>query len=468
MRKTKIVCTIGPVTDSEEKISELIEAGCDIVRINMSHARHEWVHKMVESIRKIAVEKKRVVGILLDTQGPAIRTGDLINPLNLKIGNIVEFTVHGSRSKVAYSVNVNYNGLVEDVSVGSVLFVDNGVIRMKVLTKEENRIHCEVLTPGILRSRKHINLPGIRVNIPPLTEKDLLDIKLGIKLGVDFVALSFCREATDIQALRNILREHGSLAAIIAKIEDQHGVNVIDEIIHEADAVMLARGDLGIECPMEELPIIQQFVTRRCLQTGKPVIVATHMLESMTTYPLPTRAEVTDVAHAIFEQVDAIMLSGETSIGQYPIECVRTFDQIARRIEKSNNTLSPDKRSVLVDTKQKMVESAAGLANSLPNAKLVIFTRTGTTAHYVSRLRLTGVAVFAFSPNVAVVRQLMLNWNIFPIHMLFETSPDHTVTHAEALLRKRRLTKKGDQLVIMSDLLREETTVHSIQLRIVS
>ncbi|ALJ56506.1 Pyruvate kinase [Candidatus Xiphinematobacter sp. Idaho Grape] len=466
MRKTKIVCTLGPATDSEEKISELIEAGCNIFRINMSHAVHGWVYKVVQSIRKVATKKGKVVGILLDTQGPAIRTGDLSSPLHLKMGNIVEFTVRGTSKKEVYSVDVNYNGLAQDVSVGSTLLVDNGVIRMQVLAKQENRIRCKVLTPGILRSRRHINLPGVRVSIPPLTEKDLADIKLGMEIGVDFVALSFCREASDIQELRKILRQHGSVASIIAKIEDQHAVQVIDEIIREADAIMLARGDLGIECPMEELPIIQRSVTRRCLQIGRPVIVATHMLESMTKNPLPTRAEIIDVAYAVFEQVDAIMLSGETSIGRYPVECVRTFDQIACRVESDNKTFRAQEMTA-VDCKQELIKSAIVLANSLPNSKLIVFTRRGVMAYYVSHLRLIGTSVFAFSPNEEVVRQLMLNWNIFPIHMPFASSPDHTVTNAENLLKQRGLIQTGDQLVIVSDILIGGNTFHSIQLRTV-
>ncbi|QQY11077.1 MAG: pyruvate kinase [Candidatus Xiphinematobacter sp.] len=466
MRKTKIVCTLGPATDSEKKISELIEAGCNIFRINMSHALHDWVCKVAQSVRKVAAKKGKVVGILLDTQGPAIRTGDLSSPLHLKVGSTVEFTVHGASRKAVHSVSVNYGGLVQDVSIGSILLVDNGVIRMKVLSKQENRIHCEVLTPGILRSRRHINLPGVRVSMPPLTEKDLADIKLGMEIGVDFVALSFCREASDIRVLRKILRQYGSVASIIAKIEDQHAVQVVDEIIREADAIMLARGDLGIECPMEELPIIQRSVTRRCLQIGRPVIVATHMLESMIKNPFPTRAEIIDVAYAVFEQVDAIMLSGETSIGKYPVECVRTFDQIARRVENDNQNFHVQE-TITVDCKQELIKSSVALANSLPNSKLIVFTRRGAMAHCVSRLRLTGTSVFAFSPDEEMVRQLMLDWNVFPIHMPFANSPERTVTDAETLLKQRSLIQKGDQLVVVSDLLVGENTFHSIQLRTV-
>jgi pyruvate kinase len=267
--------------------------------------------------------------VLLDTQGPAIRTGDLKTKLNLRPGDIFEFTVRGEQSEDVHSVDVNYEGLVDDISVGDTVLVDNGVIHMKVLSKDYHRIRCQVLTEGVLGSRRHINLPGVKVNLPPLTEKDLADIEVGVSVGVDYVALSFCREAADIEALRRVLGELGSQARVIAKIEDQHAVSVLDDIIEKCDAIMVARGDLGIECPMEELPIIQRRTVMKCIQTGRRVIVATHMLESMIENPLPTRAEITDVANAVFEQADAIMLSGETTVGKYPVECVQVFDRVA-------------------------------------------------------------------------------------------------------------------------------------------
>jgi len=275
------------------------------------------------------------VGILMDTQGPAIRTGDMDTKLDLKPGDIFEFTVRGTKSEEIYSVGVNYDGLIDDISVGDVVLVDNGVINMKVLEKTGNKIRCRVLTEGTMGSRRHINLPGVKVNLPPLTEKDMADVALGAELGVDMVALSFCREASDIDQLRKVLWEHGSTARIIAKIEDQMAIKNLDSIITKTDAVMVARGDLGIECPMEDLPIIQRRIVKRCLEMGRPVIVATHMLESMIINPVPTRAEVTDVANAVFEQADAIMLSGETTVGKYPVECVKTLARVASRIEQT-------------------------------------------------------------------------------------------------------------------------------------
>ncbi|MFZ9932500.1 MAG: pyruvate kinase, partial [Chthoniobacterales bacterium] len=367
MRKTKIVCTLGPATDSPEMLAALIAAGANIFRLNMSHGAHDWVRAVVPRIREAGRQGKANIAIMMDTQGPAIRTGDLATSLDLKPGDTVEFTVRGARSEEEYSVDVNYDGLIDDISVGDVVMVDNGNIHMKVLGKRDNRIRCEVLTQGVLGSRRHINLPGVKVNLPPLTEKDLKDMAVGAETGVDYFALSFCREKSDVEAMRAEIKRLGSSAKIIAKIEDQHAVKFVKEIIAAADAVMVARGDLGIECPMEELPIIQRRIVKSCIRVGKPVIVATHMLESMITNPLPTRAEITDVANAVYEQADGIMLSGETSVGKSPVQCVEIFDRVARRIERSGG--AGFAREALVEgPRQKPVAAAVNLDNSVTNS----------------------------------------------------------------------------------------------------
>jgi len=464
MRKTKIICTLGPATDSPEVLREMILAGANIFRLNMSHATHEWVHDIVRKIRKVSAELGSVTGILLDTQGPAIRTGDLKNKLNLKPGDIFEFTVRGSRSEEQFSTDVNYDGLVDDIAVGDTVLVDNGVMHMKVLEKNSNRIRCEVLTAGTLGSRRHINLPGVKVNLPPLTEKDLADVELGASVGVDFVALSFCREAADILELKRVLREHGSQARTIAKIEDQHAVKYVNDIIRATDAVMIARGDLGIECAMEELPIIQRRIIKKCAQIGRPVIVATHMLESMIENPLPTRAEITDVANAVFEQADAIMLSGETTVGKYPVECVKILDRVARRIGRSGGA-GYAKDAIVDTTRLKTMRSAVTLANSFANAKIVVFTRRGYMADHASHLRPENAPIFAFSPSAEVVRRLALNWNTHPVQMSFGIDPDHTIADAELELERRGLVEKGDQLIILSDVMAGSERFDSIQLR---
>ncbi|MEY2580104.1 MAG: pyruvate kinase [Verrucomicrobiota bacterium] len=464
MRKTKIICTLGPATEKTETIRDLLSAGADIFRLNMSHAKHEWVREIIPRIRKIAAEIPRAAAILLDTQGPAIRTGELKLNLQLKPGDILEFTVRGAKSEEKYSVDVNYEGLVNDISVGDVVLVDNGVMRLLVLEKKRNRIRCKVLTKGVLGSRRHINLPGVRVNLPPLTQKDLEDIALGVEMKVDFVALSFARKKSDLQELRRVLKKAGSRAQVVAKIEDQSAVRHIGQMIEAADVVMIARGDLGIECPMEELPIIQRKIVKSCLRIGKPVIVATHMLESMIENPVPTRAEVTDVANAVFEQADAIMLSGETSTGRYPVECVKVFDRVARRIERSGGA-GYGKDALLEDARQKTCASAVVLANSLTRAKMVVFTHHGTMARYVSNLRPENAPIFAFTSKEEVFRQIVICWGTHPVMIEFAQDPNTTIESAIKYLSREKLTEPGDNLVVLSDMLGGRDKVDCIQLR---
>ncbi len=444
----------------------LIEAGCNVFRLNMSHGTHDWVRQIVPRIRAVATSLDKIVGILMDTQGPAIRTGDLPTKLNLKPGDEFEFTVRGEQSEELHSVDVNYDGLIDDISIGDTVLVDNGVIHMKVLAKEGHRIRCRVLTEGVMGSRRHINLPGVKVNLPPLTVKDLADVAVGAEMGVDFVALSFCREPGDVDALRKVLHEHDSKARIVAKIEDQLAVKNIDAIIDKTDIIMVARGDLGIECPAEELPIIQRKIIKRCLFKGRPVIVATHMLESMISNPVPTRAEITDVANAVYEQADAVMLSGETTVGKYPVECVRVLDKVARRIELSG-AAGFAKEALLAEDREKAVHSAVILANAFPDAKLVIFTRRGQMANFVSNQRPPDRPIYAFAPSYDVCRRLAMNWGTYSHCLPFDTNPARTVGSAIKYLIEHGLAQSGDHLVIVSDILAGEERVHSIQLRIV-
>ncbi|KAF5407407.1 MAG: Pyruvate kinase [Candidatus Udaeobacter sp.] len=297
MRKTKIICTLGPATEKTEVLRQLIQKGSDVFRVNMSHATHEWVREIVPRIRMLAQKAGRPVALLLDTQGPAIRTGDLKASLHLKPGDILGFTVRGAKSKERYSVDVNYPGFADDVTVGGTILVDNGLIKLLVLDKGKSRVRCKVLTRAILGSRRHINLPGVHVNLPSLTSKDLADVSLGVELGADFIGLSFVREKSDIEQLRKLLARKKSNAQIVAKIEDQLAVRSIDKMIESADAIMVARGDLGIECPMEDLPIIQRRIVKivfawQASDSGDSVVgIDDHN-------PLPTRAEITDVANA--------------------------------------------------------------------------------------------------------------------------------------------------------------------------
>jgi pyruvate kinase len=464
MRKTKIICTLGPATEKTEVLRQLILEGADVFRLNMSHSKPDWVREIVPRIRKLADELKRPIGILVDTQGPAIRTGDVKTDLHLKPGDILEFTVRGAKSEERYSVDVNYDDLVKDISVGDFVLVDNGMIRLQVLEKKANRIRCKVMTPGTLGSRRHINLPGVRVNLPPLTKKDIADVALGAEVGVDFVALSFVREKEDLEQLRRILEEKKSRALVMAKIEDQEAVHAIDEIIKTADAIMVARGDLGIEVPMEELPIIQRRIVKICIRLGKPVVVATHMLESMIKNPLPTRAEITDVANAVFEQTDAIMLSGETTVGRYPVECVQILNRVATRIERSGGA-GYAKAVILEDMRQKTVASAVVLANSLNRAKIIVFTRHGKMARYVSNMRPERAPIFAFTPSEEVRRQLSICWGVYPARIDFSDDPNTTIETAESFLREHKFVSHGDHLVIITDLQAGTERIDSVQLR---
>ncbi len=466
MRKTKIICTLGPATEKTEVLRQLIQKGSDVFRLNMSHASHDWVRDIVPRLRMLAQKAGRPVALLLDTQGPAIRTGDLKSNLHLKPGDILEFTVRGAKSKERYSVDVNYRGFVDDVTVGNTILVDNGLIKLLVLDKGKNRVRCKVLTRAILGSRRHINLPGVHVNLPSLTPKDLADVSLGVEIGADFIGLSFVREKSDIEQLRKLLSRKRSQAQIVAKIEDQLAVRSIDKMIESADVIMVARGDLGIECPMEDLPIIERRIVKNCLRLGKPVVVATQLLESMTTNPLPTRAEITDVANAVFEQADALMLSGETTVGRYPVDCVEVLRRVAIRIERSGGAGYAE-NALLENIRQKMVASAVTLANSLQDSKLVVFTLQGRMARYASNLRPQRAPIFAFTPSEEVYRQLALYWGTFPACIDFAGDPDRTIAAAEKFLRKNKWATRGDRMVIISDVRMGRALIDSIQLRMV-
>jgi pyruvate kinase len=467
MRKTKIIATLGPATESPEMIRKMIAAGVNIFRLNMSHGAHDWVRAIVKHIRTASAELNLHTGILMDTQGPAIRTGDLKAALDLHPGQKFWLTVRGETSEELHSVDVNYDNLINDISVGDTVLVDNGEIEMKVLAKHENKIECEVLTRGTLRSRRHINLPGVKVNLPALTAKDLADIAVGLELKVDFIALSFVREAKDIRQLRAVVDRAEHRPVLVAKIEDQEAVKNLNEIIAEADAVMVARGDLGIEIPYEELPITQRRIVKSCLKEGKPVIVATHMLESMIDNPMPTRAEITDVANAVFEQADAIMLSGETTVGKYPVKCVEVFNRISERIEKSGGA-NYQGAAELTTPRQKLVKSAVVMANELRAAGMLVFTVHGTMARYAAWMRPHYSPIFAVCPDEQVAESLSLHRAVYPVVVPFthrESEP--LIGIALKQLVGAGHLKTGDQIVIISSIAIGESHADAIQMRVV-
>src|ERR1035441_6227296 len=437
LRRTKIVSTLGPATDSAEMIGKLMDAGVNVFRLNMSHAPHDWIRRVVGSIRAESAARKIFAGIMMDTQGPAIRTGDIGVPLDLKPGQKFILTVRGEHDLEEHSVDVNYESFVNDISVGDVVLIDNGTIEMKVLAKSGNKVECEVLTAGTLGSRRHINLPGVKVSLPALTAKDIKDVKLGLAVGVDFIALSFVREARDLLQLKELFEPGKFHPLVIAKIEDQEAIKNLEAIVREANGIMVARGDLGIEIPYEELPIVQRRIVKTCLRIGRPVIVATHMLESMIESPMPTRAEVTDVANAIFEETDAIMLSGETTVGKYPLKCIEVFDRIARRIERSGSAQFHD-AAELTSARQKLVKSAVVMANELKAAAILVFTRHGHMATYASWMRPRYSPVLAMCDNEKTARQLTLSWGVTPFVTEFDfIDPQNTIEIGRASCRER-------------------------------
>lgn len=446
-RKTRIIATIGPSSEKFEQLRDLAVAGVNVFRLNFSHATHAWAGEMMNHIRRLEQELGRPIGVMMDTQGPSIRTGELANPLALAPGEIFTFTVRGEKAEESASVDVNYEKLVDDISVGDIVLVDNGVIRMKVLEKQQNKIRCEILTKGTLGSRRHINLPGVKVSLPSITDKDYEDVKWGVAHGVDYVALSFVRSREDIEQLRGFLRSHKSTIRIVAKIEDQQAVQNLDGILAATDAVMVARGDLGIELPFEELPIIQRKIVKTCIRLGKPVIVATHLLESMHQNPMPTRAEVTDVANAVYEQADALMLSGETSVGCYPVKCVETLDIISRRVERSGGA-NFSEHAEFVNDRQRLVASAINLANELKAGGIVIFTHGGSTAQITSWLRPRLSHIYAFTSTETIWRQMCLYWGVRAFRMdLHNEDPEATMLAAMKTLEDSQLVKSGDTLV---------------------
>ncbi len=469
-RRTRIIFTLGPATDSEAMLVKLIGAGADIVRLNMAHATHDWTRTVVRRIRAVSERIGREVAIMMDIKGPEIRTGDLAVPIELQPGEIFDFTVKPGadreNAEEIRSVDVNYQDLVNDIKVGDTVLVDNGLIRLEVLTKDHAHIRCRVLIPGPLSSRRHINLPGVTVNLPSFTAKDRADSLVGLEEGIDFLALSFVRTAADITLLRDFLTEQKSKVRIIAKIEDQSAIVHLDDIVRTCDGLMVARGDLGIECPLEELPVIQRRAVRACLAQGRPVIVATHMLESMITQPVPTRAEITDVANAVYELSDCVMLSGETTIGKYPLECVQTLDRIARRIETEEDT-NPREPAVFTGERMKVLHAAVILANQVPHSKILTFTRHGFMAHGLAALRPVHSPILTFTPYVQLLRQLRLLRAVEPHLMPFASEPDRTIENAIIHLRQIGRIQVGDKLVVATDILSQDRLVDSVQLRTV-
>ncbi len=465
-RHTKIVATLGPSTESREKLAELIHAGVDVVRLNMAHGSIEWVAEICKRIREVSAEINRAVAIMMDIKGPEIRTGAIDQPISLISGSRLQFHTDPNYQPPASVVSVfcNYPDLPRDIHVGSTILVDSGLLRLTVLSKDETTVQCEVLTPGVLGSRRHINLPGVEVNLPAFTQKDARDLEAGIAAGIDFVALSFVRHASDVDSLRKFLTDRDSKAFIISKIEEQAGVRNMLEIVRASDAIMVARGDLGIEINYHELPLVQTELVRTCQAEGKPVIIATHLLESMIHSPFPTRAEISDVSNAVREQADAVMLSGETTTGSYPIESIDVLNNILRTIEPSVSR-QLNSRLELREPKAKMLRSSAMLAQELGESGIVVFTRSGFLAYMLGALRPRGVPIFAFTDVETTFRQCLLPWGVEPFLINFSQDPEVTISDAIAILKERNWCCSGNWLVVITNALAHEKVIDTLQLR---
>lgn len=463
MRKTKIICTIGPATDSYEMLEKLAHAGMNVVRLNMSHGDHASHAEVIKRIQTLNTKLPHPVAILLDTQGPEIRTGDMDAHLDLKEGDVISVVARGAEDVEEHSLMVNYEDLIIDMNVGDKLTVDNGLINLEILSKDHRVMQCKVIDGGVLKSKRHVNLPGIRVNLPAITDKDRKDIAFAMDMDVDYIALSFVREASDIEQLHEILGDKSGKTQVIAKIEDQEGIRNIDAIIDAADGIMVARGDLGVEVDFWELPNIQRSIVRKCAQQGKRVIVATHLLESMIDNPMPTRAEVTDVANAVYEEADAVMLSGETTVGKYPVKCVENMARIAVAIERHRGLNFTDDL-ITADQKQNLAASAVHLAESLPAKAIVVITRRGRMANYVTNCHPQVSTIQAFTNDGRTRRQMALNRNVYCHKIMFSNDPEKTLANAFEAMKSKGQFKSGDQVVVISDTL-SGSGIDAIQVR---
>ncbi len=451
MRKTKIIATLGPASNSPEMVKKLMETGMNAVRINFSHGSHESHAETIETVKKVREELGLPVPLVLDTKGPEIRTKLLKEePVKLEKGNKFTLTtddIEGDATKVS----VTYENFAKDLSVGSTVLIDDGLIELKVLEINGNDVVCEIINSGMLGSRKGINLPNVSIKLPALTEKDIEDIKFGIKMGFDYVAASFVRSASDVLEIRKVLEENGGKdIQIISKIENREGVDNIDSILEVTDGIMVARGDLGVEIPFEEVPLIQKQLIKKCKAKGKLVVTATQMLESMITNPRPTRAEVSDVANAVFDGTDAIMLSGETAKGSFPAEAVNAMVRIATKIESSIDYIEKFYKAKVSHTNNvtnAISHATCTTSNDLNAACIVAVTKSGFTVREVSKYR-PEAFILALTPDERVQRQLNLSWGCYAHLVDIKNISSGDLFENTALIAEQQgFAKKGDVIV---------------------
>jgi pyruvate kinase len=454
MRRAKIVCTIGPACDSEACIRDLMQLGMEVARLNFSHGKHAEHARRIKRLRRAARRLKRTVCILQDLQGPKIRTGRLQDgqAVMLEAGARLTITPRAVKGTAAV-ISTDFAGLAREVEAGARVLLSDGRIELKVVATQGDDVECEVIHGGTLAEQQGINLPGVALSIPALTEKDKLDLKFGLQHGVDAVALSFVRSADDIRMAKELMREYGKSVPIIAKLEKPQAIERLEEILEIANGVMIARGDLGVELPPEQVPIIQKRIIQRAAVWRKPVITATQMLESMTQNPRPTRAEASDVANAIFDGTDAVMLSGETASGKFPREAVSMMARIVVEAEASMAQLSQTRRRRRENHRysiaETICESIALAAEDLPMAAIAVFTESGNTARMLSKHR-PKVCICAFSRDLEVCNRMNALWGVHPIHKNQWNSAEEMVKTAEKELLARGAIRKGDVLGLVA------------------
>ena len=449
-KRTKIVCTLGPASEKEEVLTSLIENGLNVARMNFSHGSHEEHKGRMDLVKKVREKLNKPVAILLDTKGPEIRTGNFDQPeVLLEEGQKFTITmkdVMGTKEMCT----VSYKGLVNDVVAGDTILIDDGLVGLRVNEINGDDILCTVENSGIVKNHKGVNVPGVKINLPALTDKDVSDIEFGISQGIDFIAASFVRKVSDVLAIREILeRNNATDIQIISKIENQEGVDNLDEIIAVSDGIMVARGDLGVEIPTEEIPVVQKLMIAKCNEAGKPVITATQMLDSMMRNPRPTRAEVTDVANAIYDGTDAIMLSGETAAGKYPVEAVKTMATIAKRTEETldyDKLLNKNSRNNATVTGA-ISHATCTTAVNLNASAIITSTSSGHTARMVSKCR-PKCPIIATTNDERVMRRLALSWGVYPVKSEIAGNTDEVIENAIEVSKNAEYINNGELVVI--------------------
>ena len=449
-KRTKIVATVGPATSSKTKLKEIIAAGVNVIRINFSHGEHKDHEAVIQRVREINKEQQIHTAILADLQGPKIRVGKIENgSVEVSEGDIINFTDEEKEGN-GQEVYMSYSNFAKDVKVGEKILIDDGKLALKIIkTDGKSLVSAKFLNGGVLSSNKGVNLPNTKISMPSLTEKDRKDLAFALKHKLEWIGLSFVRSARDIIELKHLIRNESSLSRVIAKIEKPEAIKDIDDIIDETDAIMVARGDLGVEIPMEQVPLLQKELVKKCLRSSKPVIIATQMMESMISSISPTRAEVNDVANAVLDGADAVMLSAETSVGKYPVQVIKAMTKIIEQIEESetiyHNEFPPElnEERFISDS---ICYNACRLSQRVDSKAIVTMTHSGYTAAKISSFR-PKAGIFAFTGNHALLNKLSLVWGVEGFYYDKFVSTDHTIADIKYLLKKRGYVVEKDLII---------------------